>query len=95
MKVRPLQDKVLVKRIDAPEKTKGGIIVPDTASEKPQEGAVVAVGKGAITSEGGVRALDVKEGDRILFSKYGGTEISIEGEEYLIIREEEILAVIE
>ena len=94
MKVRPLHDKALVKRIDAPETTKGGIIVPETATEKPQEGEVIAVGSGAIGSDGSVRALDVKAGDRILFSKYGGTEISIEGEEYLIVREEEILAVI-
>jgi chaperonin GroES len=95
MKIRPLQDRVIVKRIEEEEKTKGGIIIPDTAKEKPQEGRVIAVGKGKITEDGKVIPLDVKEGDRILFGKYAGTEIKIEGEEHLIMREEDILGVIE
>lgn len=95
MKIRPLQDRVIVKRIEEEEKTKGGIIIPDTAKEKPQEGRVIAVGKGKITEDGKVIPLDVKEGDRILFGKYAGTEIKIEGEEHLIMREEDILGIIE
>jgi len=95
MKIRPLQDRVIVKRLEEEEKTKGGIIIPDTAKEKPQEGKVIAVGKGKITEEGKVVPLDVKVGDRILFGKYAGTEIKIEGEEHLIMREEDILGVIE
>ena len=95
MKIRPLQDRVIVKRIEEEEKTKGGIIIPDTAKEKPQEGEVVAVGKGKKTEEGKVIPLDVKAGDRILFGKYSGTEIKVEDQEYLILREEEVLGVIE
>jgi chaperonin GroES len=93
--IRPLGDRVLVKRIQEEEKTKGGIIIPDTAKEKPQEGLVVAVGKGKTTEEGKLIAPDVKKGDRILFGKYSGTEIKIEGEEHLILREDEIVGVLE
>ncbi len=95
MKIRPLHDKILVKRLQEEEKTKGGIIIPDTAKEKPMEGEVVAVGKGRVTEEGKVVALDVKAGDRVLFSKYAGTEVKIEATEYLIMREEDILGIIE
>jgi len=95
MKVRPLYDRILIKRVDTEEKTKGGIIIPDTAKEKPQEGKVVALGKGKLLDDGSTKALDVKVGDRVLFSKYGGTDINIDGEDYLILREEEILAIIE
>jgi chaperonin GroES len=96
MKVRPLADRVLVKRLeDEVEKTKGGIIIPDTAKEKPQQGKVIAVGKGRKTEEGSVVPLDVKVGDRILFGKYAGSEIKLDGEEHLIMREEDILGVLE
>jgi chaperonin GroES len=95
MKIRPLQDRVLVKRLAEEEKTKGGIIIPDTAKEKPQQGKVVAVGKGKVNEDGKVTPLDVKPGDKILFGKYSGTEIKIEGEEHLIMREEDILGVID
>ena len=95
MKIRPLQDRVIVKRLEEEGKTKGGIIIPDTAKEKPQEGKVIAVGKGKVTEDGKVIPLDVKVGDRILFGKYSGTEIKIEGEEHLIMREEDILGIIE
>jgi chaperonin GroES len=95
MKIRPLHDHILVKRVKEEEKTKGGIIIPDTAKEKPQEGKVVAVGKGKILENGKVAPLDVKKGNRILFSKYGGNEVKIEGEEHLILREDDILGVIE
>ena len=95
MKIRPLQDRILVKRIDEEEKTKGGIIIPDTAKEKPQEGKVIAVGKGKVDDEGKVHPLDVKKGDRVLFSKYSGTEVNIEGDEHLIIREDDVLGVVE
>lgn len=95
MKIRPLQDRVIVKRLEEEEKTKGGIIIPDSAKEKPQEGKVIAVGKGKVTEEGKVIPLDVKVGDRILFGKYSGTEVKIEGEEHLIMREEDILGIIE
>src|SRR5574342_5664 len=95
MKMRPLQDRVIVRRIEEEEKTKGGIIIPDTAKEKPQEGKVIAVGKGKVTEDGKVIPLDVKVGDRILFGKYSGTEVKIEGEEHLIMREEDILGIIE
>jgi chaperonin GroES len=95
MKIRPLHDRVIVKRLEEEEKTKGGIIIPDTAKEKPLEGKVVAAGKGKIMENGEIRPLDVKEGDRILFGKYTGTEVKIEGEEHLILREEDILGVIE
>jgi chaperonin GroES len=95
MKIRPLQDRVIVKRVKEEEKTKGGIIIPDTAKEKPVEGEVVAVGKGKILEDGKLRPLDIKAGDRVLFGKYGGTEVKIEGEEHLILREDDILGVIE
>jgi chaperonin GroES len=95
MKVKPLYDRILIKRLNTEEKTKGGIIIPDTAKEKPQEGKVVSVGKGKLLDDGTTRPLDVKVGDRILFSKYGGTEINIEGDEYLILREDEVLAVVQ
>jgi chaperonin GroES len=95
MKIRPLQDRVIVKRLEEEEKTKGGIIIPDTAKEKPQEGKVIAVGKGKVTEDGKVIPLDVKVGDKILFGKYSGTEIKIDGEEHLIMREEDILGIIE
>ena len=95
MKIRPLQDRVIVKRLEEEEKTKGGIIIPDTAKEKPQEGKVIAVGKGKMTEDGKVIPMDVKVGDRILFGKYSGSEIKIDGEEHLIMREEDILGIIE
>jgi chaperonin GroES len=95
MKVRPLHDRLLIERIEEEETTKGGIIIPDTAKEKPQEGRVVAAGAGKVTEDGKVLPLDVKKGDRVLFSKYAGTEIKIEGEEHLIVREDDILAVLE
>jgi len=95
MKLRPLQDRILVQRVKEEEKTKGGIIIPDTAKEKPAEGKVVAVGKGKLSEEGKRIALEVKKGDRILFGKYSGNEIKIEGEEYLIMREDDVLGVIE
>ncbi|MCL5966665.1 MAG: co-chaperone GroES [Deltaproteobacteria bacterium] len=95
MKVKPLQDRVLVKRVEEENKSKGGIIIPDTAKEKPQEGQVVAVGPGKITDNGQRVAPEVKAGDRILFGKYSGTDIKIEGEEHLILREDDILAVID
>ena len=93
--VRPLHDRILVKRIEENETAKGGIIIPDSAKEKPQEGEVIAVGHGKKTEEGKVIPLDVKAGDRILFGKFSGTEIKIEEQEYLILREEEVLGVIE
>jgi chaperonin GroES len=95
MKVKPLNDRVLVLRTGEEEKTAGGIIIPDTAKEKPQEGKVVAVGPGKVNDEGKKIALDVKAGDKILFGKYSGTEIKIDGVEHLIMREEDILAIIE
>jgi chaperonin GroES len=90
-----LQDRVIVKRIEEEEKTKGGLIIPDTAKEKPQEGKVVAVGKGKLNEDGKLMPLDVKVNDRVLFGKYSGTEINIDGEEHLIMREEDILGIIE
>src|SRR5271157_3881296 len=95
MKLRPLGDRILVKRIKEEEKTKGGIIIPDTAKEKPQEGKVVAVGKGKMTEAGRLVAPDVKAGDRILFAKYSGSEAKLDGEEHLILREDDILGVLE
>lgn len=95
MKIRPLQDRVIVKRIEEEEKSKGGIIIPDTAKEKPQEGKVVAVGKGKVNDDGKITPLDIKVNDRILFGKYSGTEINVDGEEHLIMREDDILGVIE
>ncbi len=95
MKIRPLHDRVLVKRIEEENKTKGGIIIPDTAKEKPQEAEVVAVGEGKVLENGKVVALNVKKGDRILFGKYSGTEIKLEGSEHLILKEEDILGVVQ
>jgi len=95
MKIRPLHDRVIVQRLEEEEKTKGGIIIPDTAKEKPQEGKVIAVGPGKILENGTKIKLEVKVGDKILFGKYSGTEIKIEGEEFLMMREEDILGVIE
>ena len=95
MKIRPLHDRIIVKRFEGEEKTKGGIIIPDTAKEKPQEAKVVAVGKGKITDDGKLQPMEVQKGDRILVGKYSGTEIKIDGEEHLIMREEDILGVIE
>jgi chaperonin GroES len=95
VKIRPLQDRVIVKRIEEEEKSKGGIIIPDTAKEKPQEGKVVAVGKGKVNDDGKTTPLDVKVNDLILFGKYSGTEINIEGQEHLIMREDDILGIIE
>jgi chaperonin GroES len=95
VKIRPLQDRILVKRIEEEAKTAGGIIIPDTAKEKPQEGKVIAVGNGKLLDDGKVHPLDVKKGDRVLFSKYGGTEVQVDGEEHLIIREDDILGIIE
>jgi chaperonin GroES len=95
MKFRPLHDRVVVKRLESDTKTKGGIIIPDTAKEKPQEGEVIAVGPGARDEGGKIVALDVKAGDRILFGKWSGTEVKIEGEDYLIMKESDIMGVIE
>jgi chaperonin GroES len=95
MKIRPLHDRVVVKRVEEEEKTKGGIIIPDTAKEKPVEGKVVAVGGGKILENGKKQPLEVKKGDRVLFGKYAGTDIKVEGEEHLIMREDDIIAIIE
>jgi chaperonin GroES len=95
MKIRPLQDRVIVKRVKEEEKTKGGIIIPDTAKEKPIEGEVVAVGAGKTLDDGTLRKPEVKPGERILFGKYSGTEVKLDGEEHLILREDDILGVIE
>ena len=95
MKIRPLQDRILVKRIEEEETTKGGIIIPDTAKEKPQEGKVIAVGNGKVLEDGKIQPLDVKKGDKVLFSKYAGTEVQIENQEHLIIREDDVLGVVE
>jgi len=95
MNIRPLQDRVILKRVKEEEKTKGGIIIPDTAKEKPVEGEVVAVGNGKVLEDGTVKKLDVKVGDRVLFGKYSGTEVKLDGEERLIVREDDILAILE
>ena len=95
MKIRPLQDRILVKRVEEEEKTKGGIIIPDTAKEKPAEGKITAVGDGKTLENGQKQALIVKVGDRVLFGKYAGTEINIDGEEQLIMREDDIIAIVE
>ena len=95
MKLRPLQDRILVQRVAEETTTKGGIIIPDTAKEKPIEGTVVAVGKGKVGDDGKRVPLDIKKGDRILFGKYGGTDVKIEGEEYLIMLEDDVLGVVE
>jgi chaperonin GroES len=95
MKIRPLNDRILIKRVEEEEKTKGGIIIPDSAKEKPAEGIVVAVGNGKHNDKGERIALEVKLGDRVLFSKYGGTDVKLEGEDHLIMREDDILAIVE
>ncbi|MBU0994732.1 MAG: co-chaperone GroES [Proteobacteria bacterium] len=95
MKIRPLHDRILVKRLEEESKTKGGIIIPDTAKEKPAEGTVVAVGNGKISDDGNVIPMQLKEGDRVLFSKYGGTEVKIDGAEYLIMSQDDVLGVVE
>ena len=93
-KIRPLQDRLLVKRLNEEEKTRGGIIIPDTAKEKPQEAKVIAVGTGRLLDDGAVKPLEIKNGDRVLYGKYSGTEVSIQGEDYLILREEDVLAIV-
>jgi len=95
MKFRPLHDRLIVKRLESEEKTKGGIIIPDTAKEKPQEARVIAVGKGKITDDGKLQPMEVQKGDRILVGKYSGSEIKVDGEEHLIIREDDVLAILE
>jgi chaperonin GroES len=95
MNLRPMQDRIIVKRVDEETKTAGGIFIPDTAKEKPQQGEVVAVGKGKKTEDGKVIPMDVKVGDKVLFGKYAGTEIKLEGQDYLIMREDDILGVVE
>ncbi len=95
MKIRPLQDRIIVKRIEEEETSKGGIIIPDSAKEKPQEGKVIAVGKGMIRDDGKLQKLDVKKGDRVLFSKFSGTEVTLDGTEHLIIREDDVLGIVE
>ncbi len=94
MKIRPLHDRILVQRIDEEEKTKGGIVIPDTAKEKPQEGKVIAVGKGVIRDDGKLQKLDVKKGDRVLFGKFTGTEVTLEDEEHLTIHEDDVLGIV-
>jgi len=95
MKLKPLQDRVIVQRVEEETKTRGGIIIPDTAKEKPAEGKIIAVGEGKIADDGKRIPLSVQEGDRVLFGKYSGTEVKVEGEEYLIMREDDILGIIE
>lgn len=95
MKFRPLHDRILVKRVEEETKTKGGIIIPDTAKEKPIEGKVVAVGKGRVGEDGKVIPLEIKKNDRVLFGKYGGTEVKINGDEFLIMREDDVLGIVE
>ncbi|WP_028580189.1 co-chaperone GroES [Desulfogranum japonicum] len=95
MKIRPLNDRILVKRLEGEEKTAGGIIIPDSAKEKPAEGEIVAVGPGKLSDAGERVAMDVAVGDRVLFSKYGGTDVKLDGEDYLIMREDDILGVVE
>ena len=95
MKIRPLHDRVIVRRVEEERKTAGGIVIPDSATEKPSQGEVVAAGNGKVTDSGEVRPLDVKAGDRVLFGKYAGTEVKVEGEELLVMREEDIMGVVE
>ncbi|HKQ27918.1 MAG TPA: co-chaperone GroES [Burkholderiales bacterium] len=95
MKIRPLHDRVIVKRLEEERTSPGGIVIPDSAAEKPVQGKIVAVGKGKILEDGNVRALDVKVGDKILFGKYSGTEVKVDGDELLVMREEDVMAVIE
>ena len=94
MALKPLGDRIVVKQLEAQEKTKSGLVLPDTAKEKPQEGKVIAVGTGRLLDEGGMKPLEIKNGDRVLYGKYAGTEVSLEGEDYLILREEDVLAVV-
>ena len=94
MALKPLADRIVVKPLEAKERTKSGLVVPDTAKEKPQEGKVLAVGTGRLLDDGAVKALEIKHGDRVLYGKYSGTEVSIEGDDYLILREEDVLAVV-
>ena len=93
MKIRPLQDRILIQRVEEEEKTAGGIIIPDSAKEKPQEGRVIAVGKGKVLDNGQIAPLEVAEGDRVLFGKYAGTDVTLDGEDYVILREEDVLAI--
>jgi chaperonin GroES len=95
MKIRPLHDRVIVKRLESETRTAGGIVIPDSAAEKPVQGKVVAVGKGKILEDGNVRPLDVKVGDKILFGKYSGTEVKVDGDELVVMREEDVMAIIE
>jgi chaperonin GroES len=95
LKIRPLHDRVIIQRLEAETKSAGGIVIPDSAAEKPIRGKVIAVGKGKILENGDIRPLDVKVGDHILFGKYSGTEVKVDGEEYLVMREEDVMAVIE
>ena len=95
MKIRPLHDRIIVKRLEEERTSAGGIIIPDTATEKPIQGKVIAVGNGKILEDGSVRKLDVKVGDKILFGKYGGTEVKVDGEDLLVMREEDVMAIIE
>jgi chaperonin GroES len=95
MKIRPLHDRVIVKRLESETRSAGGIVIPDSAAEKPVQGKVVAVGKGKILEDGSVRALDVKIGDKILFGKYSGTEVKVDGDELVVMREEDVMAIIE
>jgi len=94
MALKPLADRIVVKALDAQEKTKSGLVLPDSAKEKPQEGKVIAVGPGRLLDEGTVKSLEVKNGDRVLYGKYSGTEVSIEGDDYLILREDDVLAIV-
>lgn len=93
MKIRPLQDRILIQRVEEEEKTAGGIIIPDSAKEKPQEGRVIAVGKGKVLDNGQIAPLEVAEGDRVLFGKYAGTDVTLDGEDYVILREDDVLAI--
>jgi len=95
MKIRPLQDRIIVKRLEEEETTKGGIIIPDTAKEKPSEGKVIAVGNGKVGEDGTLRPIEVQKGDKVLFSKYAGTEVNLDDQEHLIIREDDVLGIVE
>ena|SRR3989338_831971 len=95
MALKPLADRIVVRTLDPQEKTKSGLVVPDTAKEKPQEGKVIAVGAGRLLDDGAVKALEIRNGDRVLYAKYSGTEVSLEGEDYLILREDDVLAVVQ
>jgi len=95
MALKPLGDRIIVRPLEAPEKTKSGLVLPDSAKEKPQEGKVLAVGTGKLLDDGAIKALEIRSGDRVLYGKYSGTEVSLEGEDYLILREEDVLAVLQ